>query len=97
MGDFGSTKAQEDKQLRSNWTVLHQNLGLSEQGLLIVWLNLQHLREREAREDSEQSDQSHLSDTGQGGVPGCQLHLSHGHVVEGLDALLEHLLQVFRK
>ena len=29
MGDFGSTKAQEDKQLRSNWTVLHQNLGLS--------------------------------------------------------------------
>ena len=28
MGDFGSTKAQEDKQLRSNWTVLHQNLGL---------------------------------------------------------------------
>jgi len=29
VGDFGSTKAHEDKQLRSNWTVLHQNLGLS--------------------------------------------------------------------
>ena len=28
VGDFGSTKAQEDKQLRSNWAVLHQNLGL---------------------------------------------------------------------
>ena len=38
-----------------------------------------------------------LSDTGHGGVPGSELHLSLGHVVECLDSLLQHLLQVFRK